>query len=391
MRPVGCVVRSVRGSVVMFVVIALAALATTTSCAGPGEARWSAEQARAWGRAQPWRVGANYVPASAVNQVEMWRAATFDLAGVDRELGWAEAAGVTALRVFLHDLVWDEDAVGMLARVDAFLAVADRHRMKAILVLFDSVWDPAPAPGPQRPPRPGVHNSRWVQSPGAAALADPAHYPRLERYVRGIVRAFANDPRVLAWDVWNEPDATNLGSYEKEEAPNKIALVGALLPRVFAWARAEAPSQPLTSALWGTGDWSDDASLSRVQRTQVRESDVLSLHSYETATELERRIGWLERYGRPVLLTEFLARSRGSTFAAALPVARRHGVVAVSWGLVAGKTQTYLPWSTWEEPRVGEPPVWFHDLLRPDGSPFDPDEVALLRFMSSPEILPRSP
>src|SRR4051812_16568522 len=78
--------------------------------------RWTVEKARAWGRDTPWLVGANYIPASAINQLEMWQADTFDAAQIDRELGWAESLGFNSVRVFLHHLLWEQDTEGLLKR-----------------------------------------------------------------------------------------------------------------------------------------------------------------------------------------------------------------------------------------------------------------------------------
>src|SRR5271163_1025925 len=177
--------------------------------------RWTEAEATAWYAKQPWLVGSNYLPAYAINQLEMWQADTFDPQRIDLELGWAESIGLSTMRVFLHDLLWEQDAAGFQKRLDTFLAIADKHHIKPIFVLFDSCWDPNPRLGKQHEPTPGVHNSGWVQSPGAAALRDPAQYPHLEKYVKGVVGAFAADPRVLGWDAWNEPDNTNEGSYGK--------------------------------------------------------------------------------------------------------------------------------------------------------------------------------
>ena len=147
-------------------------------------------------------------------------------------------------------MLWKQDPEGFKKRINIFLTIAQKHKIRPIFVLFDSCWDPNPKLGKQRAPRPGVHNSGWVQSPGADALKEPSQYPRLEAYVKGVVGAFARDKRILAWDVWNEPDNTNDGSYASEEPPNKVELVLALLPRVFEWAREAGATQPLTSGVW---------------------------------------------------------------------------------------------------------------------------------------------
>ena len=215
--------------------------------------RWSEKKASDWYEKQSWPVGANFLPSNAINQLEMWQADTFDEKEIDRELGWAESLGMNTMRVFLHDLLWDQDSEGFKKRLNIFLEIAARHHIKPMLVLFDSCWEPAPKLGPQRPPVPGVHNSGWVQSPGLA-LTDSKQYPRLETYVKGVVKAFADDDRIIAWDIWNEPNNPNTSSYGGREPHNKLELVELLLPQAFDWARSANPTQPLTSGVWmGTG------------------------------------------------------------------------------------------------------------------------------------------
>jgi hypothetical protein len=344
--------------------------------------RWSESQANAWYAGQAWPVGANFLPSTAINQLEMWQAESFDPATIDRELGWAEKIGMNTMRVFLHNLVWEQDPKGFEKRIDTFLAIAARHRIKPVFVLFDSCWDPFPKLGPQHPPIPGVHNSGWVQAPGAETLKNPAHYPKLRSYVTGVVGAFANDPRILAWDVWNEPDNTNVSSYGKLEPANKVALVDALLPQVFAWARSAHATQPLTSGVW-TGDWSEIDKMSPTAKIQIEQSDVISFHNYGWPEEFEARVKELEQYHRPLLCTEYMARGAGSTFDTVLPIARKYHVAAINWGLVEGKSQTYLPWDSWQRPYVLEQPtVWFHDVFYTDGKPYREREVEIIRSLT---------
>ena len=348
--------------------------------------RWSEQQANAWYARQPWLVGSNYVPKSAINQLEMWQAETFDPAEIDRELAWAEAMGMNTMRVFLHDLPWQQDSAGFRQRIDRFLTIASRHHIRPLLVLFDSCWDPLPHLGPQHPPIPGVHNSGWVQSPGATALGDASQYPRLKAYVQGVVGAFANDDRILAWDVWNEPGADNAGSYSKDELRDKLARVTLLLPQAFAWARAANPVQPLTSGVWAVDTSPDGADLGALQQIQLRESDIVTFHNYSWPEHFRREVAWLKRHNRPVICTEYMARSVGSTFETILPIAKRERVGVINWGFVAGRTQTYLPWESWQHPYVlDQPPVWFHDVLRPDGTPYRQAEVDLIRQLTAKE------
>ena len=367
-----------------FVVISIA-LVLCCRAALAQTSRWSEQKANDWYSQQPWLVGSNYVPKSAVNELEMWQETTFDPAQIDKELGWAEAIGMNTMRVFLHDLLWEQDDSGFRKRIDQFLGIASRHHIRTLFVLFDSCWDPLPRLGPQQAPTPGVHNSGWVQSPGAKALDDPRQYPRLKRYVQGVVGAFANDNRVLGWDLWNEPGCYGAGRHSESDltASDKIARVTLLLPQVFQWAREMAPSQPVTG-----GVWQIDASVSRgdigeLQRIQLQMSDVITFHNYGWPESFERELAWLRRFNRPVICTEFMARAVGSTIDAILPIAKQERVGVMSWGFVAGKTQTYLPWESWQHPYVrSQPPVWFHDLLHPDGTPYRQAEVDLIRELA---------
>jgi len=345
-------------------------------------ALWSEQAANDWYKQQAWLVGSNYVPAYAINQLEMWQAETFDPAQIDREMGWAESIGMNTMRVFLHDLLWQQDADGFSKRIDQFLQVADRHHIKPMFVLFDSCWDPNPKLGLQHPPVPGVHNSGWVQSPGAAALADPAQEARLRDYVRGVVAAFAKDSRILAWDVWNEPSNLNEGSYSQREPSKKLQIVEGLLPKVFQWAREAHPSQPLTSGFWDI-DFEHEAPLSRMQQIQVENSDIFSFHNYGWPESFEQEVVYLKKFHRPILCTEYMARSAGSTFDTVLPLAQKHNVAAINWGLVEGKTQTYYPWESWRHPYIVEhPPVWFHDVFHQDGRPYREAEADLIRRLT---------
>jgi Cellulase (glycosyl hydrolase family 5) len=347
--------------------------------------RWSEAEANAWYARQPWPVGADFLPSTAINELEMWQNESFDPATIDREFGWAEGIGMNTMRVFLHNLVWEQDPQGFQERIDTFLTIASRHHIKPVFVLFDSCWDPFPRLGPQHPPIPGVHNSGWVQAPGAEILSDPAKYPQLEKYVKGVVGAFASDPRILAWDVWNEPDNTNNSSYGHLEPKNKVALVDALLPQVFAWARSKHPTQPLTSGIWH-GDWSALKNMPATAQIQIEESDVISFHDYGWPEEIEAHIRQLQQFHRPLICTEYMARGAGSTFDTVLPVTYKHRVGAINWGLVAGKSQTYLPWNSWQRPYVlDQPTIWFHDIFYPDGKPYREREVELIRSLAKGE------
>ena len=364
--------------------VLLMVLAGAFSPAALARSRWSEQAAQAWYGKQPWLVGSNYIPASAINQLEMWQADTFDPHRIELELGWAESLGMNTMRVFLHDLLWQQDPHGFTRRIDSYLTIADRHHIKTLFVLFDSVWDPSPHLGQQHAPVPGVHNSGWVQSPGAVTLADPGDYPRLEAYVTGVVGEFAHDPRILGWDVWNEPTSDEIGGghWVGAEAAHKKQRVAVLLPQVFAWVRSKNPSQPLTSGVW-TFEQSSADRWPRIAQIQIAESDILSFHTYDSPDEVRRRILSLQRLRRPILCTEYMARSHGSTFQNTLPILKEYHVGAINWGLVAGKTQTYFPWDSWQRPYVLiQPAIWFHEVFKRDDTPYRQREVDLIRELT---------
>ena len=362
--------------------LAIAAATAFSIGAADARPRWTEAQAKTWYQAQPWLVGSNYTPATAINQLEMWQAATWDPKRIDYELGLAQGIGMNTMRVFLHDQLWQQDPAGFRRRIDEFLTIAHRHGIKPLFVLFDSCWDPDPKLGPQHPPIPGVHNSGWVQSPGLPGLRDKARYPAYKAYVQGVIGAFKGDDRILGWDLWNEPDN---GADQYKDQDGKEPLVRALLAQVFGWARDTDPSQPLTSGVWWHDDWTPAAhKLTPMEKLQLGQSDVITFHDYSWPETFERRVRQLLPYDRPIICTEYMARGNGSTFDGSLPIGKRYDVGMINWGFVDGKTQTRLPWDSWQKPYVlSEPTIWFHEVFRNDGTPYRTAETDLIRRLST--------
>lgn len=331
--------------------------------------RWSTEKANDWYARQPWLVGCNFIPSNAINQLEMWQAETFDSVTLDRELGWASDIGFNTVRTFLHNLAWEADPDGFKQRIHCFLDIASRHGIRPMLVIFDDCWNSDPKIGPQPAPRPGVHNSGWVQSPGVAiANRGPQAWGRLEAYVKDVISTFACDERILLWDLYNEPGNNSNGE-------KSLPLVRA----VFEWARAVDPSQPLTVGVWFENE--------PLNEFQLAASDVITFHHYWEPEKLEREIRKLKTCGRPVICTEWMARTTGSLVSTNLPVFARENIGCVNWGLVAGKTNTIFQWkelnttNTSIDLQVG-PEVWFHDLLCADGTPYDRMEIEIFRKLT---------
>jgi hypothetical protein len=263
--------------------------------------------------------------------------------------------------------------------MNTLLQIADKHHIKILFTIFDSCWDPFPKAGEKHKPVPYVHNSGWVQSPGENILKDSTQYPLLEKYVKAVVGHFASDPRIIMWDVWNEPDNTNDPAYIKEELTNKSAVVLPLLKKTFDWARSANPTQPLTSGIWA-GNWAADSTLKPMEKLQLEESDVLSFHCYDDSARLDKKINQLQRYGKPLFCTEYMARPNKSTFQACLPVGKKYKVAMINWGFVNGKSQTIYPWDSWKKSYHSEPPLWFHDIFRMDGTPYKAEEAAFIKW-----------
>lgn len=358
-------------------------LAVTLLCAGIASAapRWSEQQANNWYKQMPWLVGCNFTPSTAINELEMWQADTFDAETIDRELGWAQQLGFTSIRVFLHNIPWQQDPKAFIQRIDKFLAIADKHGIGVMFVLFDSCWDPFPKPGKQHEPKPHVHNSGWVQCPGIEILKDPAKHDELEGYVKGIIGAFKNDKRVHVWDIFNEPDNRNDSSYGPQDLPDKAGPALLLLRKAYGWAREVNPSQPITSGVWN-GDYAKPETWSPMIRFQLEESDIITYHNYNELPSMKATVEALRRFNRPILCTEYMARPNGSTFKGILPYLKEQRIGAYNWGFVAGKTQTQYPWDSWKKQYTAEPPVWFHEILRKDGTAYIADEVDLIKQLT---------
>jgi hypothetical protein len=339
----------------------LGAVMAGADASADAPARWSEERARDWYAKQPWRFGFNFVPSTAVNDTEMWQAETFDLPTMDRELAWAQGLGYNSCRVFLQYIVWKQDPAGFKKRFEQFLALAAKHGLDVMPVLFDDCAFDAnrePYLGTQDDPVPGTHNARWVPSPGLKLVTNRAAWPELETYIRDLVGTFRDDPRIVLWDLYNEPGNSGMGN-------KSLPLVEA----VFGWARRAGASQPLTIGVWG--------GMHELGVRQIALSDVVSFHFYGNGDGMKGRIEAFKKHGRPVLCTEWMARTVGSRYETELPLFKQEKVGCYNWGLVNGRTQCQYPWGS---PKgAPEPAVWHHDLLRRDGSPKSPDEVAFIR------------
>ena len=342
--------------------------------------RWTKERAADWQAQVGWRVGCNFIPSTAGNQLEMWQEETFDISTINKELGWAADIGINTIRLYLHDLLFGDSPEGFLNRLETVVATADSHGIGVVPVLFDGVWHPRPQLGTQPVPTPRLHNSVWVQSPGSEIFYDESQWPDLRPYVHGVLSAYKDDRRIVAWDLFNEPDQRDFITLQAGSREHKIAQSTKLVATVFEWARQVESMQPLTVGLWEFGPDAQPAS-NTLNALILESSDIVSFHCYEPHDKLVSVIGALATHGRPLLCTEWLARSEGST-ADLLEVFADLNVGAIHWGLVDGKTQTRFPWRSWTEAMTDDEP-WFHELLHADGRPYDPQEIEIFRNVTA--------
>lgn len=346
-------------------ILILAAILVSLNTMAQGQ-KWSKAKADKWYAEHKWITGANFIPSTAINQLEMWQEATFDPKTIDKELGYAQSIGFNTMRVYLHSLAYKADPKGFKKRINEYLAIADKHGIQTLFVIFDDCWNPDPAIGKQPAPKTGVHNSGWMQDPGFPASEERANDKELETYVKDILTTFGKDKRILLWDLYNEP-----GNSGKE---NKTL---PLLKNVFKWARMANPEQPVSAGLWNWG-------FQELNTFQAQNSDIITYHFYELPENHKRVIDLLKTHDLPMICTEYMARTRNNNFANTMTLLKEQNIGAINWGLVNGKTNTIFAWGTPIDSGK-EPNVWFHDIFRKDGTPYRKDETDLIKKLNEVE------
>jgi len=352
---------------IKFLILAIAVIILAASCNNVPKKQaetkaadvWSIEKVKEWYMLQNWLRGCDFIPSTAVNQLEMWQAETFDPETIGKELRWADEIGMNCMRVYLHHLAWEIDKEGFKKRMNEYLEIADKNGIKTIFVLFDDCWNPVYQSGKQPDPKPGVHNSGWVRDPGDLLFADPGLSKVLEEYVKDILTSFRDDSRILLWDMYNEPGNSDYGN---KSMP--------LLENAFRWGRKVNPSQPLSSGVWSYN-------LTDLNKFQLSHSDIITYHNYSDPANHQAMIDSLRRFNRPLVCTEYMARKYNSLFTNIMPMLKEQNIGAINWGLVSGKTNTIYAWHT-PIPDGSEPELWFHDIFRKDGTAYRGDELQMI-------------
>lgn len=358
------------------ILISLILLVPALADASPRKGRWSEEKANEWYYSQDWAVGCDYVVSDAINQIEMWQESTFNPELIDRELAVAQDLGFNTIRLFLHDLVYEADPKGFKQRVARVLDICESHGIKVVMTFFTNggKFDGI-ALGEQPGPTPGIHNPEWRQTPGAAAVNDPAQWPRLEKYVKDILRTFRKDKRIYCWCLYNEPENDNRGA-------NSLPL----MRETFRWGWEVNPDQPLT-APYASLMANDDRSNLAVWGFLSENCDIMSFHCYNPVNVLmDKYITPLKKMNRPIICTECVGRPANTLFDM-YAICRKENIGVLSFGLFDSRMQCKFHWDS--KKGAKEPKVWFHDIFRADGAPYDQKEIDFIKAITADKKMVR--
>jgi hypothetical protein len=292
--------------------------------------------------------GANYVPSYAKNDIQTWT--EYDGEVIDRELGYAEKLKLNTVRVFCNVAVYEKDSARFLTNFEDFLQRCDKHHIRAMPVLFDSCFDP------QEVNVDDYRGKTWIPSPGFPRLGEKDR-PAMRTYIRDVVGAYRDDPRIVMWDVVNEPESTSYwADIEKDGGRETIVeFVRWSLEQV----RQAQPTQPLTI---GWAAWTNNLyALDLV--------DVICVHAYLPAdpfAQVLKEARVLGRaYGKPVIINEFAGRP-GFPVQDGLKSIHEANMGWCLWELMIGSTQF----------TQGRVPYQGH--IYPDGTCFSADEIAAI-------------
>ncbi|MDO4194676.1 MAG: cellulase family glycosylhydrolase [Prevotellaceae bacterium] len=324
--------------------------------------RWTVEKAKEWEKINPWFCGVNYIPANAVNYTAMWDKTSFSPMVIKKELALMKDLGMNCVRFVMQYKVYEENPSRFIKTLDKVLELCDKAGVKAMPIFFDDCifgTNNDPVTGKQPEPLEGWYAWAWSPSPGLSMVVDEREHGKLEKYVKDILTHFSDDPRIMLWDLYNEP--TNTVMPERSWP---------LLKKVFNWARTVNPLQPISVGLWNDNE--------ELNNFLVENSDIITYHIYADADKTLKKIKQMKTYGRPVICTEWMNRVAGSTIKDNLHLFAEENSGCMLWGLVNGKTQTHLCWGHRPEqlPYTG---VWQHDIFKNNMKPYDYDEIELLR------------
>ena len=348
--------------------------------------KWSKEKAWEWYNSRPFIRGCNYMSADCANRIDQWQALGFEerFETTEKELKLMQELGFNSVRLILEYVVWEKEHDSFLERFERYISLCAKYGISCMIVLANDCMPPKtelwkmPDVGVQNYDW-GYHGGRRHSQHGGHNCPAPHYYFDDEKYrdsyfemVKEIVTLYKDDPRILMWDLFNEP-----GNSNREE------ITMPYLVRMFETVREINPSQPLTVGAW----WfdSNDFHTSKLNEYALENSDIITYHCYNTYVEHVKLIKYLKGFGRPLVNTEWLARCTGNSVFENFPLFYLENIGCYNWGFVAGKYQTYEPYEAHWNWYYNDPnaPIdftkWFHDLYRPSHKPYDPRETELIR------------
>jgi len=309
------------------------------------------------------RIGSNYTPAYAVNQVQFWH--DFRPAVVEKELAAARKYfGISTLRVYLHDINFFEEKPVFLANLETFLTLCAKHGIQPGFVFFDGchrhegIFLDKPTE-----PVSGFHNGRWAQSPQARDI-EPDNLEKFKPYVQEIIRAHRTDDRVLFWEIHNEPPPG-------DEYRDRLKRAG------YAWAKEVEPTQPVLNCEKGPRGWGD-----------CMATDIVDAHVYSHAHGPLRDLSDINP-AKGTVFTEAGARWKASRRNFGGPIdmvywlggRRKEGKstpgMYLCWELMVGNSNCRWHWI--DKPGAAEPEIPWCGLLWPDATPVSLAEAEAIR------------
>ena len=352
--------------------------------------RWTKEEAWKWYSSRPWVMGLNYVPSITLHCAELWQEDTHDevMKSVKKEFSLMEDIGLNSVRMFMPFSIWYYDREKFLLRLDKFLTALDKHGISMMPVIFNDCVGFG-KPEDIRPKRSTGwhsydigHHGGHKDNPftgerkrqGWIYWDEEEWRPVMVEYLQALVGRFRCDGRIYAWDIWNEPGNSNRHNMSVP-----------YLKRAFEITRELDPIQPLTAGVWFyPQDYgiSWQAEVESIQRLALDESDIITFHQYEGFERVKNVVARLKAEERPMLNTEWLNRVQNNLMEDNLPLYYDEKIGSYSWGLVAGKSQHFLPWDElWKNKSL---PLnrWQHDLFDTFYTPYDRKELDLMRSLS---------
>ena len=301
-------------------------------------------------------IGANYTPAYAANQIQMWH--EFKPEVIESELTAAvKYFGINTLRVYLHNIVYDTEKEVFLERIEEFLKICDRHGIKPGFVFFDDCWNHVGITIDTLPPVDGRHNGRW------AALQDAErkdeNLPKFKAYVQAVIAPHREDKRVLWWEIYNEPNMGDAFSLKLREAG-------------YGWAKELKPIHPVI-ACWDDHPYTDIVNAHNYTVDWAGWDRQADMNPAKGTVFTEAGARWFGKKpassGSPIEVIEWLKKRKAAH--------KYVPGVYLCWELMVGNSNCRWYWGTPDG--ASEPAIPWCGLLWPDCTPVSYAEAEAVR------------